>query len=316
MKKAVQYQVVPLKDIDLANDRYTLSPFAPKADPQLRASIAELGLLRPPLLVADKNKKFIVLSGRKCLKILSELEPDSTVTALVLCQPDNQLLLCKTLLQHQLGGAPLSLIEQAGFCQLASKYLAPAEVVSLLPLMGLKAKPHLPAQLIALLALEERVQEGVHLGIISQRAARKLAQFSPSDQHTLAGVISTFQLGGSKQQQLIDRVFELTRRMQLTAAELLSQWLEEGDGEKELNRPQQAAAMLNRLQQECQPRLAAEQDSFRAYCNRLALPPAMRVSHTPSFENEAVSLEIEFPDREQLADLLPQLESLLAEQGS
>ena len=315
MKKAVQYQNVPLKDIDLTNDRYALSPFATKPDPQLRAGIAELDLLRPPLLLADWDQKFIVLSGRKSLAVLCELEPDSRITALVLHHSCEQLLLCKTLLQHQLNGAPLTLIEQAVFCRLALEQLSTKEVVSLLPLMGMKAKPHLLKQLTSLLELEISVQEAMHRGVLSLRAGKKLAQFSAQDQQTLTAVITAFQLSGSKQQQLIDRVLELGRRQQVTVEKLLAQWLEteeEGDS----NRPQRATAMLNWLHQQCQPRLTAEQDNFKAFCHRLALPAGMRLRHTVSFENEAVTLEVDFPNREQLADLLPQIESLLTAQQS
>ncbi len=300
-----------LRDIDLSNQRYRLSPFGAKTNNGLRAGIAELGILRPPLLLADRDNHFIVLSGRKCLEILCDLEPDTAVTALVVDHSCEQLLLCKALLQHQLTGAPLTLIEQAVFCRLASEMLTAEEVVSLLPLMGLKAKPHLPQQLISLLALESPVQEAIHRQIIGQRAARKLAQFSAPDQCTLVRVISTFQLGGSKQQQLIDRVFELGRRLQLTAEKMLSRWLEE-EQDKELNRPQRAAAMLKWLQEECQPRLTAEQDNFKEYCTRLELPAGVRIHHTPSFETETVTLEIDFPDRQQLAALLPEIQSLLA----
>ena len=161
-------------------------------------------------------------------------------------KPEYQLHLLTTLLQHQLLGGSLTVIEQAIFFQKATLVLEEQEVLSLLPVLGLKAKPHISGELISLLDLESAVQLGLHRGIISQRSGKKLSRFAPVDQKQLAEVINTYQLGGSKQQKLIEHFFQLTQREQVSVEVLLGRW-QDKEKDKQLNGPQRASSLLRCL---------------------------------------------------------------------
>ncbi len=231
MKNATPcYSQVRLQDINLADRKYTLNPFPQAPEKGLPQSISDFGMLHPPLLLKKQDKTFIILSGKRRIEASlqtyhsngsnnsKECQKDKEsfhLTALIISlnedKPENQLYLFTALLQHQLLGKSLTVIEQAVFLQKARAVLKEQEILALLPMLGLKAKPHIPGELISLLDLEPAVQLGLHKGIISQRSGKKLSRFSLADQKHLAEVIDNYQLGGSKQQKLIERFFQLTQ---------------------------------------------------------------------------------------------------------
>jgi len=308
-----QYRQVPLSDIDLADSRYTLNPFsATDPDEQLAASIRALGVLHPPLLLELAADRFIVLSGRKRIRIAADDGLATSITALVInrAQADQPGLIFTTLLSHQLIGSSLSIIEQAIFFKKAMTLLPAEEIITFLPLLGYKKKLHIPSELISLLTLDPTAQRALHNGVLSSQSGKKLLQFSPADQQALTELICALQLGGSKQQKLINFVLELTKRLQISGRELLDRW-QEKEKDKQHNGPQRAASLLSWLQRKCSPRSVAEEEGFRKFCGQLRLPAGVRLSHTLSFEDEQVTLQVDFKSRRELEKIWPQIKSLL-----
>jgi len=301
-----------MEDIDLSDTRYTLNPFPPaQPDTLLSESIDTFGILHLPLLLELVTNNYIVLSGRKRIQIVAK-EVGSSITATVINkkyinQPRDIL---STLLQHQLIGSPLGIIEQAIFFKKAMACLPIEEVTCFLPMMGYKEKIHIPRDLISMLELHPTAQLGLHKGVLSQRAGKKLLLFPSEDQRVLVELINDFQLGGSKQQKLINLVLELTKRLQISADELLKSW-QEREKNKQHNGPQKAASLLSWLQRKCSPRSVAEEDIFRKFSRKLELPAGVRISHTLSFEDERVILEVEFRSKQNLEKQWPQIRSVL-----
>ena len=315
MNTPTQYRQVKIKDIDLSDTRYALNPFPPaQPDTQLSKSIDFFGILHPPLLLKLDTNNYIVLSGRKRIQAVVDKD-GSLITAIVISSGyiDQPLVILSTLLQHKLIGSPLGIIEQAIFFKKAMACLPTEEIIRFLPIMGYKEKSHIPRDLISLLDLNPTAQLELHKGVLSLRAGKKLLLFPSEDQQVLAELIHELRLGGSKQQKLIDLVLELTKRLQICADELLNRWQEKEKG-KQLNGPQKAASLLNWLQRKCSPRSVAEEDNFRKFSRQLELPAGVRISHTPSFEDERVTLSVEFSSRKVLEKQWPQIRSLLINQ--
>ncbi len=310
------YRQIPVKDIDLTDTSYALNPFPAEPDSKLVDSITDLGILQPPLLLEYRKDTFIVLSGRRRVQAVQTVDAnnDLSITALIVqysiqpFQHDPQFF--KILLGHQLTGSSLSVIEQAVFLQKAMNSLAIEEVIDLLPMLGLKAKPHVPEQLISLLGLDVSVQLGLHKGIISQRSGKKLARFPQEDQKKVAEIIDEYQLGGSKQQKLIDQVFQLSKRERISAEKLLGRWCER-EKFKQLNGPQRIASLLKWLDQECQPRFTQAEEDFRQFRSQMKLPSGVRIDHSPAFEEERMTLSMDFSSRKKLACVWPKIEAVL-----
>jgi ParB family chromosome partitioning protein len=313
------YRQVRLQDINLGDKSYSLNPFPQNHKQDLLQSINELGILQPPLLLEQQDGKYSILSGRKRITAYLQQEGgDDHITALIITSDKNNqkpspLYLFSSLLQHQLLGRPLTLIEQAIFFQKATQILDEQDILSFLPLLGLKPKPHIPGELIALLELDRSVQQGIHNGIIPQRSGKKLARFSPADQKKLADIIYEYQLGGSKQQKLLERCFQLTKRQQNSVKELIDSWKEKVR-EKNLNGPQKATSLLHWLDQQYQPRLTQAEEEFKKFSAQLQLPAYARVEHSPSFEEKQVTLSMNFSSKEELARIWPQIKILIKEE--
>ncbi|XOF34540.1 MAG: ParB/RepB/Spo0J family partition protein [Candidatus Electrothrix sp. YB6] len=315
-KPPVRYCQVKIADIDLADTSYALNPFiGEEINDELLQSILQFGILHPPLLLERKNDTVVVLSGRKRIQAVraacKKEQEGCLIPAFIIEHARNDdLLFFMTLLRHRQIGGNLSVVEQAVFLRKAMNTLAAEEVLELLPMLGLKTKKHLLDQLISLLELDASVQSGLHQGTIAQRSGQKLARFSRTDQKTLADCIDAYRLGGSKQQKLIDAVFELTRRRQISAAQLLSSWQqEEGEREQQENGPQRVASLFRWLEKECHPKSTQAEEEFRDFCRQLQLHPGMQIEHSPAFEEERVTLHMEFSSKEELTAALPQLRS-------
>lgn len=322
------YRQVRLQDINLDDRSYSLNPFPEDFKQDLVQSISELGILQPPLLL-EQQDGYIILSGRNRIEAYLQICNNSLespqqkkrkdqITALIITaalekKKGYPLHLFKALLQHQLLGNRLTLIEQAVFLKKAAKVLDKQDLVSFLPLLGLKAKPHIPGELISLLNLEVSVQQGMHEGLISQRSGKKLGCFSPDDQNKLAEIICKYQLAGSKQQKLLERFFQLTKRKKIAAKRLLDLW-KETVKEKQLNGPQQSTSLLRWLDQQYHPRLARAEGEFRTFSSQLQLPAGVRLEHSPAFEEEQITLSINFKSKEELAQVWPQIKMLMKEE--
>lgn len=301
-----------VEDIDLSDTRYRLNPFPPaQPDTQLSESIDTFGILQPPLLLELDTNNYIVLSGRKRIKVVAE-EVGSSITATVIKKKhiNQPRVILSTLLQHQLIGSPLGIIKQAIFFKKAMACLPIEEVTRFLPMMGYKEKLHIPRDLISLLELHPTAQLGLHKGVLSLRAGKKLLLFPSEDQRVLVELINELQLGGSKQQKLIDLILELTKRLQISADELLKSW-QEREKDKQHNGPQKTASLLSWLQHKCSPRSVAAEEIFKKFRRKLELPPRVRISHTLSFEDERVILEVEFRSKQNLEKQWPQIRSVL-----
>ena len=306
-----------MQDINLEDRTYVLNPFIQYPDDSLLHSISDFGMLHPPLLLEKQDRSLIVLSGRRRIEAYLQISrAQKSLPALIISSdednpnPANSPYLFTLLLQHQLLGGSLSIIEQAVFFRKASLTLKEEDVLNLLPVLGMKAKPHIPGELIALLDLEPAVQIGLHRGIITQRSGKTLSRFSQADQKQLAELIEQFQFGGSKQQKMIDRFFQLSKREQISVEILLSQWREK-EKDKQLNGPQRASSLLRWLDRQCQPSLTQAEEEFRKFCSRLQLPVGVQIDHTLSFEDEQVTLRMNFGSKEELALIWPRMKKLL-----
>ncbi|MCW5213241.1 hypothetical protein VU04_10080 [Desulfobulbus sp. TB] len=329
------YRQIRLQDINLGDRSYSLHPFrqeSEQTEQTLLQSISTFGILHPPLLLKQQDHTFIVLSGRRRIEAYIQIynaqenqqeKNRNYITALTLTanetankekgQNQGQGHLFMVLLQHQLLGGPLTLIEQAIFFQKAAAVFEKQDLLSFLPLLGLKPKPHIPGEFISLLDLNISVQQGIHEGRISQRSGKKLARFSSDDQEKLADIIHEYQLGGSKQQKLLERCFQLTKREQVSVEKLLDSWWKMGK-EKKLNGPQKTASLLRWLDQQYQPRLTEAEEDFKKFSAQLQLPADVRVEHSPSFEEEQITLSMNFKSKKELARIWPQINILINEE--
>lgn len=298
-------------DIDLSDTRFSLLHFSssPHTEDNTTGDVQALGLLHPPL-VLKQEENTLLLSGKEYVEFAVK-NNKPTITVLALDQTKvTSTFIFEMLLQHKQLGKNLSSIEQAVFIKKALSQCSKDEVLAFLPMMGLKKKKHILNELTSLLDLSSTAQYALHSGTLSLRGAKKLLCFSKDDQNLLTRTITELQLGGSKQQMLIDAVSELCKRENNDAEKILELWQQQEIG-KQYNGPQKASALLKWLKLRCSPRATAAEDEFQNFCRQLSLPKGVTIHHTTAFENDQITLTIDFATKKQLAALWPQLKECL-----
>ncbi len=301
MKSCIQYKQVSLQDIDVSENNYLITPF-----PELKTNQTDFSLLHPPLLLAE-GKQFRLLSGKAFLPPF--VQDDATlIYALVINKNKTveQQQIFKMLLDYKLLHSPPSIIEQAIYFQKVIPLLSQEEIAKQLSLLGYKKNHTIAGDLTTLLQLNVSVQRALHEGTLAPRVARMLFQFKDKDQKEIAVLIDTFHLGASKQQKLVENLLQLTKRSGTPCRELIKQW-QKTQKDTQGNGPQQAASLLQWLDECCHPRARKAEEEFLAFCRQLNLPETMHIHHTKSFEDEQLTLCIHFSSKRQMVQQLEKL---------
>ena len=299
-----------LDRIDPDDDRYRLRPVqevTPGAD--LVDSLARLGLLVPPLLQDVQGKGLLVVSGRRRIAAARVLGMAELSCHLLPEKVDHRTF-CELFLVHALQGTSLSPAELAVFfARIASSLLPEKDLLSLLPLAGLKAQPWTLEQLRTCLELTPSALQALHTGILPLKSGLRLSGLDHRNQECAIRLIQRLRLGGSKQKKLIDYAVELTARTGRPLEEITDSLLpREEAGE---NRPQLAIALLAGLEKLVFPRRSRAEQEFGQFTNALDLPGGVRVDHTPDFEDERIFLHLEFAGREQFRHAWPKIRPLV-----
>jgi ParB family chromosome partitioning protein len=195
-----------------------------------------------------------------------------------------------------------------------AKYLAKAvavigreEAVTILPRLGLTAQIFQLEKLLGLADLEEPLALAIHQGRIAEKTAYELSRLPFRDRLALLDLINGLKLSVGNQRQIIAICNDLARRAStsihavLTAPDIMALLKMEGQ-----NIPQQTAKLMKILHNRRFPHLTAAEEEFTHWQKTLHLPAWAGISHTPAFENDQVSLRLNFSDRAKLADFCRQ----------
>lgn len=307
-----QLRHIALTTIDPDDLLYNLNlPDFRDPDRELCRDIARFGLLHPPLLLEKEAGKYRIVSGRKRILALQQTRPvPKNLYGFVLSPAREPLQIFATLLRHALIGNSLSMVEQAIFFHKILDQVTPEKAVTLLPLLGLKPRPHVLEELLQCLTLEEPIQAALHSNLVHPRIIRQLLQLSPEERLALVSLITKLRLGGSKQQRVVTLTVDLARREGVPAGDILSRWPRPGE---EANIPQLASSLLDWLHNQAHPRLMEAQRAFKSFCQDLDLPPHVEVQHTTSFEDETTWLRFAFTTRQEAETFWKKIGKIISE---
>lgn len=309
MKNPPKLRVIPVTCLDLVDTRYLLSPRDEHPGRELVASIREYGLLHPPLVKETEPDHFIIVAGRKRTKAFLQTPSINALPCLVAPPEKSDLEIHTLLFEYISTEGSLSIIEQVAFLEKTMSVSSPDQTLPFLDKLGHKATRHSLNQLLELRNLSSAVQLALHEGIITLNSAQKMHGLSREDQIATIRIIRQLGFGGSKQQQLIQMVTELIRRRNKTLDQILTDFPAPEDTSKNPNIPQNAAALLRWLHNECSPQLTETETRFKRNVARLELPASFKVLHSPSFEDDRLTLSINFPDWQSMQQVLDRIKS-------
>ncbi|MGQ9687261.1 MAG: ParB/RepB/Spo0J family partition protein [Desulfobaccales bacterium] len=323
MNPGLSLQEIPLSEVPLDPGAH---PFALVRDDEvdrLGQSLAEVGLLGPPRLLALPEGRFQPVTGWRRLLAAARLGWP-TIPAIILAPETPKARLLLLYLHDNAFTRRFNPLEQA---LLASRFLRywdrDALVAKLLPLLGLPPSLAHLQRLLAAATLERPWLELLAQERLALTAAARLAAWEPADRTKAWPFLATLPFSQSKQEGFLESVEILARRQGASPTLILQgPELQRLLADTALNPVERAEALRRLLDDRLSPRYSAARRAFTAGLARLGLHrhPRLRLTPPPAFEGPDFELSLKFIDvrelRQHFRDLsrlvqLPDFEALV-----
>ena len=264
----------------------------------LLSLLGKFGQIHPLLVLKERQGCFRLLAGHTWyLAMQAAGHASASCQILPADTMANEVFSLQIL--HQQHHNTLSPVLQAYILHQAQNCLTENDLLNLLPLMHHKPQQYILLDLLNLLQLDQAVLMAMHRGQIPMKAGKALARLSCEEQQILARLICRYQLGGSKQQKLLEMMTEIALRTQQTVRDILQSWevqriSEQGNG------PQETANLLAYLTACCYPARVEAEERFQKLVQTLGLPQGISIEHCPAFEDDSLEVRLHFNTAESL----------------
>jgi len=301
-----RYKVLPVEEIDLQDERFRIRPTG-ALDPVM-ASIREVGLIQPPLLVKREDRLVIMSGWRRVSACLCLGRTDLPV--LIEEIPEDLTAFRKSFYEN-LSIRKFSPAEKA---DVLKKFLEFGEeprilVRRFLPLLGIPSTRRHLDDYLGFAGLDEDTRLMIHEIQPDFATLRILAAMTRKERLLLRPFLQ--RLGKNRRKQVLSDLHELTRIRDVSVEEIM------GGAElrtvfKNSQPPgfEQAENLRVSLRRLRYPRLSAWRERFSEKIADLELPSDVRIDPGPNFEGDEMSLSFSFRDGEELRDTLRRLMSL------
>ena len=202
---------VALKDIDMHDRSFIVT--AGRPTDELQRSIAESGLLNPPLLARIPGQTtYRIICGYRRLQALAGLSCREVAALIVTPDlPDSALLVCA--LNDNLAHRSFNAVEQAGAIVRLRNYFPDEAVLrEWLPRLGLHSSMRAIRQAEALAGLEPDICAGLLAGTIAEKGVLPLSRMAEKDRMALFNLFIRVNLSASKQVEIIENCLDIARR--------------------------------------------------------------------------------------------------------
>lgn len=311
--KPLPIKRIPLKLIDRDDHTFSLLPFDDEPGKALTRHIVDTGILHPPLLKERENGAYLIVAGRKRLRIAGDLLKWSGCDCLVVDAEVNTLATLALALDEALLHGPISPLQKAVFFKKAIALCPPAEAARrFLPMLGLTPHPFHLQQIITLAELESPLALALHEGRLDDKTALAMIDLSFRDRLALFDLIDTLQLSVGNQRKIATICRDLAKRGGGTSihAILAGHDLKEIIDHPDANPPQKTAQVMRCLIRKHSPNLTTAERSFTEMANRLNLPKGLTLNHSPAFEKDELTLTVTFANQAAFDALWPELTAI------
>ncbi|MBW2466618.1 MAG: ParB N-terminal domain-containing protein [Deltaproteobacteria bacterium] len=309
-----------ISQIDFANASYSISPERESIpDESLSHSIAQYGILHPPIIKEKNSGLFVIVTGRKRLTALHTLfQKEKSCTCMVIPAQIPEIDTFSIMLEEVLTSRQLTPIEKAIFLQKISPLAEENHIVKkFLPRLDLPPAPFSIKQSIILLTLEESLVLAIHHGTINETVARDMLPLTPQDRLAVFNIISSLRLNTAYQKKLLNICRELAGRENRTIISILADnGVQDILNHKKANTPQKTKNLMNWLSGRHMPRSHQAEVEFKRFVASMHLPRNVSVDHTPFFEDDSVILSIIFSNRESLQTAWDTIKNEIEDKGN
>jgi ParB family chromosome partitioning protein len=291
-------RMIPLADILLEDQLFRITTDEDKSMEPLAASIAEVGLLSPPILRAVEGGRFQVVSGFRRLTALKILGLTSAACRVVE-EGTDRLTCLKLSIADNVSRRSLNPVEQAlAVDKISALVQDTGRLCALLSGLGVPISPSLVEKFKALLQLPQPVLTHVARETIPLSVAPLLVPMKEPDARALAEIFATLRLGTNKQREVAVLVREIAAREGTTVSGLLEKdkAIQDIFNGPQTDRGLQAARLRAYLEKRRFPALAQSQEHYRQLEKQLKLGRRARLCPPQHFEGPDFILELTFSD--------------------
>ncbi len=307
------YEEINLSRIDFQDMTFRLVPGNElSTDSKIEKSIAQIGIVHPPII--KKNKlTYQIVDGRKRLLACRNILRKSSCLCQILPAGITDEEILQLLIRHMLIERPPTIIEQAYFFKKLSAWQgAEQAAINFFTTMEMRPSTHYLKRLNKILDLEEPIQTSMHSGDINENLADKLSGLNFRDRMAIYGLIDDLKLGTGKQKKLLNICVEIANRHNCSISAILtgqevSDILEQSKG----NPPQQAANIMIWLTGQQSPLMVRAEQKFKRYIASLELPDNTVLAHSKSFERDSLTLSITFENRDEFMEKWQEIRELV-----
>ena len=257
----------------------------------LESSIANVGLLQPPLLVAgDRGLK--IVCGRRRLEVVRKLTDGAEKISFYLVENSNLKKLFRRALWDNLALREFNLVETADIYVAALNIFAVDELEKeIMPALKLPLRPRFRQRCQAIAGFPWKLRDLLAAGSVDAETVDLIREWSTDERAALIDLVEESGLRRNKLREVVSRLDDLARRDEVSALEFLSAArkaaLSEGGGiDVELLRGHLKALLY--------PHLTAARREFAIRQEKFCWPVNLRLEPPPDFEGGDYRLSFTF----------------------
>ncbi len=301
---------IELAQIDRADSTFRIS--TDSLTDRLKASIRQLGLLHPPLLLpkiesppdeASNTPRFVIVSGFARVEACLELGWHAIQAH---CLPsDAAVHRCAVMAIADNLHRPLNVVEMARALALVERTDAGSTAtLDLLASIGFKLNDDLVAKLHRVGCMNERLHHGLIEGSIALPTAIELHEMADNaGAQALAEFFLKMQLSLSRQREVLEWVQAIVHRERIDISQLLTDALAgHRTDDIECDRPKVSNLIRQYLRRRRYPEISAHEQRYAQSIKALKIPNGIQLLPSPHFEHPSYSLHIDFTTLDDLSE--------------
>ncbi len=302
----MKFTNIDINEIDIKDDRFRISYFVSLED--LIESIKTAGLINPPVLSFRGERPVIVSGWRRvlaCRKLSFKSIP------VFISEEMDDLEAFKLAVYENISIRKYSIVEKAEVLKKIKGFGAGEEEIvrKYLPLLDIPPLLKYLDPYLKIAEFELELKKLIHSRNTDFNVLQLLAEFSPPERTLLLPYI--LPLGKNKQRALVTTIYELSRKEEMSAADILSlPDVGKISEDEKLSPLLKAERLCFLLEAKRNPVLNSWNNAFDKVLKGLNISSGIVVTPSAFFEKENISLNFSFKNREEFLKKLSELRKI------
>lgn len=307
----MKYTTIDVDKIELKDDRFRISYFLPHQG--LIESIKTAGLINPPVL-SYREKIPVIISGWRrvfaCRKLSFKSIP------VFISEETDDLEAFKLTVYENLSIRKYSIVEKAEIVKKIKGFGAGEEEIvrKYLPLLDIPPLLKYLHPYLKIAEFELELKKLIHSRNTDFNVLKLMIEFSPPERMLLMPYI--LPLGKNKQRALVTTIYELSRKEEMSVADILSlPDVGKISEDEKLSSLQKAERLCSLLEAKRNPVLNSWNNAFDKVLKGLNISSGIVVTPSAFYEKEDISLNFSFKNRKEFINKLSELQKIADKNG-